>query len=115
MLPKNRRISKKDFSHILSRGKRLNSEHFLLYIAPIPDGPSPKSRISFSVSKKVSKTAVERNRQRRRAYSAIGKYIEKIKDGYFLFFSFKKGGDKLKIHTIDNEVSELLSAASMLS
>lgn len=115
MLPQNRRISKKDFSHILSRGKRLNSEHFLLYIAPTEGAPSPKSRVSFSVSKKVSKTAVGRNKQRRRGYSVASKYLGRIKDGHFLFFSFKKGGDKLSVSAIEKEVSELLSASGVIS
>jgi ribonuclease P protein component len=44
----------------------------------------------FSVSKKVVKTAVGRNKQRRRGYSAISKVYPTVKPGYFLFFVYKK-------------------------
>ncbi len=115
MLPKERRISKKEFPYIVSNGKRLNSGHFLLYMAELRGSSSSKSRISVSVSKKVANTAVLRNTQRRRAYASVQKHLTSIKPGYFLFFSLKKGGEKLKFESIEKEIHELLSNALMIS
>lgn len=47
------------------------------------------SQFSFSVSKKVSKSAVVRNRIRRAGYRILGKYIEKINPGTLASFSFR--------------------------
>src|SRR5690242_1182263 len=97
MLPKRRRISRKEFPTILSHGKRYNSPFLLLYIAKrdqenMPKNMAENSLFAFSASKKVSKTAVGRNKLRRQGYSIVQKHLTEIKPGYFLFFSFKKAG-----------------------
>jgi ribonuclease P protein component len=109
MLPKTRRIERKYFSHILSSGKRYNSQSFTLYISKIEDSsPKNHSRVAFSVSKKVVKTAVGRNKQRRRGYSAISKVYPTVKPGYFLFFVYKKGFE-IDYSSLEKEISALLS------
>ena len=115
MLPKKRRIEKKEFKYIISKGKRLNSDNLLLYIAKIDQKNIPKvSRFSFSVSKKVCKNAVDRNRLRRVGYSIIEKNIEKIIEKHLLFFVFKKNIISVKFDILEKEVLELLSNALML-
>ena len=115
MLPKNRRISRKEFPYILKTGKRLNSPSLLLYITPIVSETKPKeSRFSFSVSKKTCPKAVERNKHRRRGYSIILKKISNIKSGYYCFFSFKRTIKPVTFFTLEKEVYELLSISNML-
>lgn len=115
MLPKERRVPREDFSYILSNGVRFNSSKLLLYVAKIPsDRPKNKTKIAFSVSKKVCPHAVDRNRYRRVGYSVIRPILGRIKDGYFLFFSYKKGSVPTTFKTLENEVLGLLSNASVL-
>ena len=115
MLPKKRRIEKREFRHIISRGKKLNGDNLLLYIAKIEtDYELKDSRFSFSVSKKVTKGAVDRNRLRRVGYSVIEKSIERIKKGYFLFFVFKKNTVNVKFDVLEKEILKLLSEALVL-
>lgn len=112
MLPKNRRIPRKEFQLILNKGKRYNSPIFLLYKAE--NNTNNQTKIAFSVSKKVSKTAVSRNKYRRQGYSVVRKYINQIKPGYFLFFNFKKPEKKIEYKTIGSEIEKLLSDSGML-
>jgi ribonuclease P protein component len=112
MLPKNRRIKRSEFQHILSHGKRYYSPHLILYIAnktkPLP------SQFSFSVSKKVKNKATDRNTYRRQGYAVIQKTISRIKPGYFFTFSFKKSGEKLTFSILEKEIVSLLEASGMV-
>lgn len=112
MLPKNRRIPRKNFSYILSNGVRLNSPKLLLYLAKIPE--KGLTRVAFSVSKKVCPKAVDRNKYRRIGYVSISNIVNKIKPGYFLFFTYKKGSVPTSLPVIDKEIKALLSDSSML-
>lgn len=48
------------------------------------------SRFAFSVSKKVAKRAVVRNKMRRYGYGTLVKYLDKIKSGVLAHFSFRE-------------------------
>lgn len=114
MLSKTRRIERKYFNQILSNSKRHNSKSFTLYVSKIEDGGAVKgSRWAFSVSKKVIKTAVGRNKQRRRGYSAVAKLVSIVKPGYFLFFVYKKGFET-EYTALEGEIKTLLSSALVI-
>lgn len=72
------------------------------------------SRFSFSVSKKVCPGAAKRNKYRRRGYSIISRYMKKINQGYFCFFSFKKGSVPAEFSVLEKEIKELLSTSLVL-
>lgn len=112
MLPKNRRIPRKELGPVVFKGKKYNSPHLLLSIASTD---SPQSKFAFSVSKKVAKSAVERNKYRRRGYSVIGKQLHALKGGYLLMFNFKKGAIPIEFAGLEKEVLGLLSDSFMLS
>jgi|SRR3989344_6814148 len=115
MLSKKRRISKKHFPYILTKGKRYNTPHLLMYINRVDSGnQNQASQFSFSISKKVAPKAVDRNKYRRRGYSVIRRHINRIKSGYLLLFSFKKGRANLKFSELEKEILELLSNYNML-
>lgn len=114
MLPKNRRISRKEFGYILGNSKRHNSPSLLLYIAINNSNRSSLSKFSFSVSKKVCKIAVGRNRLRRLGYSVVSKKLPLIKDGFLLLFVFKKDSLNLDYIKLDKEIQGLLSDSGML-
>lgn len=115
MLPKNRRIARKDFPYILKNGKRYNSPALMLYVAPADPIKNPEpSKFSFSVSKKVCPKAVDRNKYRRRGYSVVSKNLNHTKPGHFCFFSFKKTPKPVNFQVLENEVKGLLSASGVL-
>ena len=112
MLPKKRRIPRKEFPKILAEGKRYNSPDLLLYSANI--NKNIPSKFSFSVSKKVFKNATDRNKYRRRGYAVINRHISKIKTGYLCFFSFKKGQSKITFKILEEQITDLLKQANVL-
>lgn len=112
MLPKGRRIQRVYFKNLLKSNKRFNSTYFLLYTALKKD--KTPSLFSFSVSKKNCKSAVLRNKYRRRGYSVISKNIEKIKPGFMCFFVFKKGFTNLNYNGLENEILNLLTSSGVL-
>ncbi len=70
-------------------------------------------RFGVSVSKKVSKSAVKRNAIRRRVYSSISKFLEKVPSGLFLFVA-KPGSVSLKGEKLNTEIQLLLRDASAI-
>ena len=115
MLAKNRRIGRKLFPNILTKGKRYNSPILLLYVSTPSVEKNFLSRFAFSISKKTAKLAVDRNKHRRRGYSIITKYLKNIKPGYFCFFSFKKNSSSIKFEQIEREIINLLKTSGVIS
>jgi ribonuclease P protein component len=107
MLPKNRRLNRPQFSNVLSLGKRFTSPHFLLYV--FKDKVSTPSKFAFSVSKKIAKKAVDRNRYRRQGYSVISKQEKNIPTGFLCIFIFKKGIYPISFFEMEKEIVVLLS------
>jgi ribonuclease P protein component len=115
MLPKKRRISRVNFPYIIQSGRRVNSPGLLLYTVLIEGNSKEKeTKISFSVSKKVCSKASDRNKHRRWGYSAVYPELKNIKNGYYLFFCFKKTQKSLSFNQVQKEVLELLSVSGVL-
>ena len=67
------------------KGAKFKNDLFLLKFAPTKS----QSRFCFSVSKKIAKNAVVRNRLRRAGYRLLQKHLPKIKPNTLTLFSFK--------------------------
>jgi ribonuclease P protein component len=87
MFPKEKRIPRKMFPLLLNEAKMFKNSLFLLRFVAEKD---QNSRFCFSVSKKVAKNAVVRNKLRRAGYRALSKYLGEIKPKVLAVFSFKK-------------------------
>jgi ribonuclease P protein component len=87
MLPQNRRIPRKMFPLLSEAAKVFKNNVFLLRLV---QGNSKESQFCFSVSKKVAKSAVVRNRLRRTGYRLLQKYLLEIKSNTLALFSFRK-------------------------
>jgi ribonuclease P protein component len=74
------------FPLLSSGAKTFKNNLFFLKFVPQND---PGSRFCFSVSKKVAKSAVVRNRLRRSGYRLLLRYISDIKPKIITIFSFK--------------------------
>jgi ribonuclease P protein component len=115
MLPQKRRIPRKEFDPIIKEGQKYNSPKLLLYFANNnKKSPDNQSRFAFSVSKKVAKLAVSRNKYRRMGYAVIEKHLSGIEPGSFLFFSFKKNSLPIKFPELEKEVVGLLYNSGVL-
>jgi ribonuclease P protein component len=87
MLPKNQRIPRKMFP-LLSKGAKV-FQNGLFSLKFIQQSGS-NSRFCFSVSKKVAKNAVARNKSRRAGYRELQKYIPDMKSNILAIFYFKR-------------------------
>ncbi len=112
MLSKKRRIDREIFPYILSHNKKINSKHLLLYLSR--QKVEKPSQFSFSVSKKISNSAVKRNKLRRWGYEVITSLENKVKPGYFLFFQFKKNSEPLTFNKSKEEILELLNSGAVI-
>jgi len=108
MLAKNRRIGKEFFSVRFPDSRRFNSPHLTLTVVKNENEKEP-TRFSFSVSKKVRKLAVDRNRLRRQGYSIVGEHLAEIPDGFLFFFSFKKAAYPVSSAELEKEICGLLN------
>jgi len=86
MFPKNSRIPRKMFP-LLSNGSQVHKNNLFLLRFVSKSGSG--NRFCFSISKKVAKSAVVRNRLRRAGYRALEKYLPQIKPNVLALFSFK--------------------------
>ena len=101
MLPKKRRVSKQAFKN-LQGSHSVTLPSFTLRIIRA-EGPT---RVAFVVSKKIAKTAVLRNKLRRRGYDVIRKIISRLKDGMLLVFYMKKESVTLSANDMLKEVED---------
>jgi ribonuclease P protein component len=89
MLAKTNRLKKEgDFKKILRNGKLFKGETLTLRIA---QNDLAKVRAGISVSKKISKKATLRNKQKRRLASLLRAEMPKIKTGLDLFLVARPG------------------------
>lgn len=73
MVPRSARLTRRAFEYAFRRGKRTHTAFFQLIYTPTP---SRGYQVSAVVPKKVAKTAVVRNRLRRRIYHIARKTLE---------------------------------------
>jgi len=110
MLPKKQRVSKEFFKKL--EKTRTFSGEFLIMKVKAEKG---LARISFVVSKKIAKSAVERNRLRRMGYAAAELLISKITPGYIFIFYFRKQNKKVSVESLRNEIKNLLKNSQKIS
>lgn len=98
---------KKEFEHVFSNGRWLNSKYVDICYA---FGQSRKA--GFIVSKKISKKAVIRNKVKRRLREIYRLNKHSLPDSLQLIIVAKKGVDKLKYSDLENEIKTLFNYIS---
>lgn len=111
MLPKKRRLAKKDFIFLFSKGKRAAFPAFNLIYAE--SGKNGKKKIGFIVSSNVSKKSALRNKLKRRARAIIYRHLKKISEQCFLAFIFKKEALNLSFSELEKEMAAALNEAGL--
>ncbi len=113
MLPKTQRLTKRLIEEQMKHARRIQTAHFLVIYSPI-EGQIP-TKISLVVSKKVAKLAVVRNRLRRRGYSSIVPFLQKIQPGFLVLVQYKQLWMPENISDITEELSEAFKKATITS
>jgi ribonuclease P protein component len=103
MLPKKNRIPRKLFPDILTSRLYAHSNGFSVRFSPADE----ITRVAVSVSKKVAKSAAERNKIRRRTYSVLRLTLPDMRNGLYLF-SARSGASALAGEKIAVEIHGLL-------
>jgi len=106
MIPKNKRLTINLFKEVFLKGKSVFGPEISLVYIKQAEGVLP--RFSFSVSKKVAKTAVLRNRIRRKAYSALSPLLKTFTAPIYGVFVVKKDIGALTIEEIRKRISALI-------
>ncbi|MBI2474469.1 MAG: ribonuclease P protein component [Candidatus Taylorbacteria bacterium] len=107
MISKSQRLGRKAFTEAFKRGRRRTLPFFLV----IQDNSQAKAHFAVVVPKKIAKTAVLRNKIRRRMYEAIRRSPLVGASGAFIFVCRKgiedKGGAELDVFlkTLANQMS----------
>ncbi|MBF2036649.1 MAG: ribonuclease P protein component [Leptolyngbyaceae cyanobacterium T60_A2020_046] len=85
-LPKLHRLNRpKEFAAVYRQGQRASAAALSVIVLPVsPEGVSVPSRFGISVSQKVHKRAVVRNRLKRQVRSAIQSLIPKVKSNLWI-------------------------------
>lgn len=88
MLPKKNRADKKSVDIIFKKGRIISTP--TLSFRFLVDEKKGIPRVSCVVPKTISKKAVIRNTERRKAYDVLSKYINKLPKGLIGVLMFKK-------------------------
>lgn len=113
MLPRSKRLTTAIFDEVFTTGRTAHSALFTLRMKKT-DGPS---RFAISVSKKIAKSAVVRNKIRRRTYSALRAILENPKSfkcNVHVVLIAKNGSDKALVGEIANDIRSVFVKSGIL-
>ncbi len=107
-MPKKYRLTGEELKRLSGAGpmKRLHGSLFSLSYAPI-EGNCAK--IATVVSKKVARSAVDRNMIKRRSRAALGKVVPTASLPYALVFHAKKGAGEASFVRIREDIESLVA------
>lgn len=111
MVPKNNRINRENFEKVMKKGGFVNSSLFSLRFTKKLE---KSTCFSIVVAKKIAKTAVLRNKIRRRAYSILKKLTRNLESPYFIILFSKKGVETASFEETRTDIESLLKKAKIL-
>jgi len=90
-----------EYREVQARGRRVHTPHFLLLLLPRPGSPR---RLGITVTKKVSSSAVRRNRVKRLVREVFRKNRDRFPDACDLVVIAKRGAPQLGYDEVLEEV-----------
>lgn len=125
MLPQENRLrAPQDFSQVYRRGMRRHSSHLTLRalrittkavnVEDLNPQPVPPSRIGISISLKVSKRSVVRNRIKRQIRAALRQMLPRLAPGWHLVVVVHHGALECNYAEFLRELEQLLVEAEVL-
>src|SRR4051812_21797720 len=113
MLPRSKRLSVPLFTNVLANGSIVHSPLFTARILKTAQS-KVDSRFSAVISKKIAKTAVERNKFRRRIYSGVAAVDKKVKPGFQIILMAKPTLTKALLKEITADLEALFVKSNLL-
>ena len=108
MLQKNRRLKKELIAKILRQGRNFRGQNISLkYIADSGQSAS----FAFIVPSRIAKSAVSRNKLKRRCRAIVFKFLPRINEGYSALIFLEKGSPEMKFSELEMEITKLLQKA----
>ena len=122
-LPKENRLRDwRDFRVVYSQGIRQQSPHLILRALlaskleqPLSKEPNEPTRIGISISQKVSKKAVVRNRIKRQIRAALSELLPVISPGWKIVIVVRSPAVKCKYEHFLQELKQLLEKARIIN
>ncbi|MBF2058475.1 MAG: ribonuclease P protein component [Cyanobacterium sp. T60_A2020_053] len=115
-LPSQHRLKKRsDFDTVHKQGIRRSSRHLIIRAFPlITSVSSPVSRFGISISRKVSKKAVVRNRIKRQIRSALWSLFPEISSPWLVVIMVKSDAVECNYEHFLRELRELFIKTGMI-
>ncbi|MDD5318393.1 MAG: ribonuclease P protein component [Candidatus Pacebacteria bacterium] len=114
MLPRTHRINTDECNNILTKGVSVYTPFFSLRFIKYAHTEPFSSSFGVVVSKKVAKTAVERNRLKRRSREIIRSFLSKIQPNFKVMVFVSAAAKKLKKDQFLEELRVVLVKAGIL-
>ena len=115
--PENRLKRRQDFQAVYQQGLRYSSPHLILRVLPVPGDSETEGlkspKIGISVSQKVSKQAVTRNRIKRQIRAAIGSLLPSLSSGWWAIVAVRPLATECKYEHFLRELKQLLIQAEI--
>lgn len=111
MLAKELRVRKRqDFDSVYKKGKSFSCKYFKLYVL---NNGLPKQRCGFSISKKVSKKAVERNKLKRQMSFILRDELNLLNNDIDMIFVLRSSILEISFNETKLNVQKLLKKANL--
>jgi len=111
MLARELRVRKRqDFDSVYKKGKSFSCKYLKIYVLSTD---LPKQRCGFSISKKVSKKAVERNKLKRQISFILKDELKSMRSEVDLVFVLRTSILELSFEEIKFNLKELLKKANL--
>ena len=117
-LPKENRLKDwRDFRAVYSQGIRQYSSHLILrglFTNNLDEQPPEPTRLGISISQKVSKKAVARNRIKRQIQGAVRELLPLMSPGWKIVIVVKAQAIECKYEHFLRELKQLLKEAKII-
>lgn len=113
-LPKANRLRRQDFKEVYQCGLRLYSSHLILRALPRQDSQPSSSCIGISISQKVSKKAVVRNRIKRQLKGIFRTLLPDLHLGWKIVVVVRPGAAECIYEHFLRELKQLLVKAKII-
>ncbi len=114
MISKKFRIKRSDYK-LFSKSKSFLFNSSLISLSLYKNTIFNEPKFIFTCSKKVSNSAVKRNKLRRQGFSIIREFVTFLKKDYIFHFIYKKGAEKLSFNLLKDEIEKLLRLSKTLN
>ncbi|KKT45125.1 MAG: hypothetical protein UW34_C0005G0011 [Parcubacteria group bacterium GW2011_GWA2_44_15] len=112
MIPSSRKVGKDLFETLMKKGRSFTSESLNVRILAVTGGQP--ARFSVVVAKKMEKSAVQRNKYKRRVYSLLRPFLDKVQPGSVCALFLKKKVGKGDLSLLNTEIKTFFKKFALL-